>query len=385
MSDSSRVQLGYIKEATWGVTPAAALKALRYTKETLKQAIQTATSSEVRADRQVSDIIRTGANAQGTIECEFSHSTYQEFLEGAVASVFGAPVTITSTSISAVAATQSFNGSGLPVYAVGQWVRVAGFALNNGFYQVVTSSTTSLVVGNGSAAIVNEATGPSVTIDSTTITNGTVATSYTLEKFFSDLNLFWAFRGMRLNTLEIVIASRSKITMVMDFFGISGTIISSTIGSGAYTSATTTSIMNAVNNVGRMVESGSVLPATTFVKSAKIKFANNLRPQDAVGNLNPIGVGYGRCEVTGELIVYFKDETIANRYLATAGADSGVALLLSTPVPENDAYVITIPSMEYTNADVTGVGNDNDVLLTMEFHAKMHPSQNITARIDSFT
>ena len=54
MADSSRSELAYVKESLWGSTPASALTKLRFTGESLGYTIATTSSSEVRADRQVS-------------------------------------------------------------------------------------------------------------------------------------------------------------------------------------------------------------------------------------------------------------------------------------------------------------------------------------------
>lgn len=385
MSDSSRVQLGYIKEVSWGVTPASALRSLRYTKETLGRRIENVRSDEVRADRQVSDIVRVGSSAQGNFEGELSYDTYKEFIEAALGNLFGSIQTITAATIAAVASGQHFTGTGMPVFAVGQFVRVAGFvaANNNGFFEVLTSTATDLAIRNGAASLTNESAGPSVTIDSTTVVNGTTKMSFTVEKLFSDLTLFWAMKGLRVNQIELRIASRQKVTLTIDFFGVGTTIVTTTAGSGAYTAATTTSLMNASNNVGRLLEGNATLSAGAFVKSATLRFQNNLRPQDAVGNIDPIGVGYGRFTLTGDMQVYFANETLFNKYLG--GTDSALNLLINTPSPENDAYAITLPAIEYTNGDVVGEGNDNDVLAHLEFEAKAHATQGIMVRIDSFT
>jgi hypothetical protein len=38
----------------------------------------------------------------------------------------------------------------------------------------------------------------------------------------------------------------------------------------------------------------------------------------------------------------------------------------------------------YTNGDVVGSGNDNEVVASLEWEAKMHATQNVMARIDKF-
>ena len=73
MSDSSSTQLFYRPENTWGEDPTISsspllpLRELRFTSESLNFAAQTAVSEEIRSDRQVSDIIRTGVETGGDV------------------------------------------------------------------------------------------------------------------------------------------------------------------------------------------------------------------------------------------------------------------------------------------------------------------------------
>jgi hypothetical protein len=386
MSDSSRVQLAYLRETSWGVTPAAPLKALRYTRESFARRFETVRSDEVREDRQVSDITRIGAGVQGGFEFEFSHTSFDEILEAAFGNFFSAPLEIVSTGISVNSGTQSFVGSGLPIFSPGQWIwatRTPSHPNNDGYFQVVSSTSTNLTVANGTTALVTETAGASIKITASSIVNGTAKMSFTVEKRFADIGVFWPFTGMRLNTIDLRIASRAKITGSAEFVGGQGErMLAATVGTGAYVAAPTTSIMNASNNVGQVLENGSPLGAAAAIKAMTIRISNNLGPQDAVGSVNPIGVRYGNLIVTGSMQVYFQDQALFNRF--NDGIDSSIATVLQQPTPENDAYALTFPRIEFTNGDVVGVGNNDDVLANMEWEAKLSPVTGYTMRLDSF-
>ena len=94
MADSSRAQLCYLAETTWGVTPVAAMTRMRFTGESLGFQIQNTTSREVRADRQVADLIQTGAEASGSVEVELSYGAHDALLAAALFSAWQAPVII---------------------------------------------------------------------------------------------------------------------------------------------------------------------------------------------------------------------------------------------------------------------------------------------------
>ena len=84
MSESNRVAVRYVEETgDYGVTPtnSAAWQAIRYTSETLSGTPNTATSSEIRADRMIADQIKTGLTVGGDISFELSSGTFDNLLE----------------------------------------------------------------------------------------------------------------------------------------------------------------------------------------------------------------------------------------------------------------------------------------------------------------
>jgi hypothetical protein len=85
MAESSRVQVRYVEETTFGTTPASALTNLRATGFRLKRNTQGAVSEEIRSDRQIPDWIRTGIDVGGEIPFELVYGNLDTFLEGVFA------------------------------------------------------------------------------------------------------------------------------------------------------------------------------------------------------------------------------------------------------------------------------------------------------------
>jgi hypothetical protein len=83
MAESSRVQVRYVEETTFGTTPASALTNLRATGFRLKRNTQGAVSQELRSDRQIPDWVRTGIDVSGEIPFELVYGNLDAFLEGA--------------------------------------------------------------------------------------------------------------------------------------------------------------------------------------------------------------------------------------------------------------------------------------------------------------
>lgn len=86
MADTSRVQVRYVEEITWGTTPASALKNFRATGFSLKRSQNSVASEEIRSDSQVTALMRVGAQVEGEIPFEVSYGTLDDFLEGALRS-----------------------------------------------------------------------------------------------------------------------------------------------------------------------------------------------------------------------------------------------------------------------------------------------------------
>lgn len=82
MTDSSQTQISYIAESTYGTTPATpAWTKARFVSESLKKNIDNTTSNETRPDRNVTDLVQTGASAGGSVNIELSYGSYDDFLE----------------------------------------------------------------------------------------------------------------------------------------------------------------------------------------------------------------------------------------------------------------------------------------------------------------
>jgi len=384
MSDSSRVQLAGIAEVTWGTTPASALAAIRYNTENLGHRKETVRSDEVRSDRQVSDIVEVGSNADGGWDFEMSYAAHDIYYEGIFGSDFTTPLGIGPiATLDAVQSDNSFNDSGSGFGSSlepGQWIYTKGYTdpANNGYFEIVSATSAKIIVTGG--ILEDEAEGGSRSIDASTLTNGIVEKSFTLEKNMNDATQFFAFKGCRMATLSLSIASRQKVTGTFGVMGKSGVLAATTVGSGAYSAAPTNEILNASSNVGKVLEGGAVLGTGIFVQTLEVNYDANLRVVDGVGQADAVAIGLGRFVCTGNLVALFEDEVLFDKYLNST--DSSLAVVLTDPA--GNSMVVSFPAITYTNGDVVGSGNDNEVVASLEWEAKMHATQGVMARIDQF-
>ncbi len=387
MADSSRAQLYYLAETTWGATPAAALTQMRFTAESLGFQIQNTTSREVRADRQVADLIQTGAEATGSVELELSYGAHDALMAAALFSTWGAPVALAvADDIAASAAGSTFTSTVTDFVAAGivagQWLRVGGFAAsaaaNDGYYRVTSVAADALGV-SPAPALDEAAAGLTVDITGSLLRNGVTETSFTLEKQFADVGQTIAFTGMVPGSLGLDIRAGAVITGSIAFTGKAAAIGTVSVGTGAPVPAASNPVMNAVGHVGEVREDGVLLPDAAL-RELSVRLDNGLRGIQAVGSLGNVDVGAGRCTVTGRVSIYFADGALYAKYLA------GTPTSLSFRVAEagGAGYVVTLPRVKLVRGSIVAGGNDQDVLADFDLQALRDPVTGCTLQIDRF-
>lgn len=387
MADSSRAQLYYLAESDWGVTPAAALTQMRFTGESLGFQIQNTTSREVRADRQVADLIQTGAETSGSVEVELSYGAHDVLLAAAMFSAWRAPVSVSAADdIAASASGSSFTsiatGFSAAGIALGQWLRVGGFAAsggaNNGWYRVVSIAPGTLGV-SPAPAVDEAAPGNTVTMTGTLLRNGADETSFTLEKQFTDVGQMIAFTGMVPGSFSLDIRTGAVITASFGFTGKAAAIGGASVGTGTPVAAPSNPVMNAVGHVGEVRENGVKLPDAAL-RELSVRLDNGLRGLQAVGSLGNVDVGHGRCNVTGRVSVYFADGGLYAKYLA------GTPTSLSFRIADGggNGYVVTLPAVKLTRGSIVAGGNDQDVLADFDLQGIADPVTGCTLQIDRF-
>jgi hypothetical protein len=141
MANASQTRLAYVAESTYGVTPATpTFQKLRYTAEGLGANIENVTSNEIRADRNVSDLIQVGSSAGGNVDFELSYGSYDDFLESLMFSTFSTNVLKNGVTEKSFTLEKTFETG-----ATDQFHRFTG-AIANGFNLSMT--TGAIVTGS---------------------------------------------------------------------------------------------------------------------------------------------------------------------------------------------------------------------------------------------
>ncbi|MCK1322151.1 hypothetical protein IVA94_14870 [Bradyrhizobium sp. 156] len=152
LQSTNRVALAKVRETTFGVTPTSpAFKAIRQTSSGLNANPKTVITSEIRSDRQVTDLILVGEDAGGPVGGELAFSVADDDLEEALQGTWSNSPSITvavaDTEISDVTTTTITVSAGGTAFVAGMLTLTQALptAANNKLARVNSSTATSIV------------------------------------------------------------------------------------------------------------------------------------------------------------------------------------------------------------------------------------------------
>lgn len=391
IADTNRVKFRYLEESAWNTTPASAMSEFRLTGESLNYNIANTTSEEIRSDRQVTDLVQTSASVDGDLNWELSYGAQDDLFEGMLLSDWvgvggGSTETITSGEsasnldfdLDSTGNTITFGSSVTHAVVAGQWIELTGSAADDGFHLVTAVSGQELTVESIATTETLDET-DAATVTGARLRNGTTEKSYTLEKEFNDITQLLSYTGCEVNQGTMNFATGSIVNGTFSVIGGGSAIGTSTVGTGSPTAAPTNDVMNAVSNIGSLREGGTEV-TSAYLNEISFTINNNLRGQEAVANLGFVGIGTGRCDVTGSFTAYFEDQTLYNKYL------NGTRTSLDIRVADasGNAYVISMPEIEYDSGTVVAEGGNADVMVSLSFTAIRDVTYDNTIQICRF-
>ena len=395
MANSDQVTLAHHEEVTYDTVPATALQNDRFTSESLAQRTNSTQSAEITAGRQISDIIRTGVNAAGDINHEFSYGAMDDFWEallfsadwttphteinGATDISFESVATSPSAYARILDASNGFTG-GTNDYVAPQWVRVTGAtnASNNGVFKLQSVAAGILEIVNG-AGIVDEAAGQAIIIQQGgQIVNGTTFRSFGIEKVYTDLtNAFRYFGGMAADRGNQSIVSDQIVTGGITFLGSDEAINTATNGTGPNVAAPTNDVMNAIDHVQAIFDGA----LETCARGMTWEVVNNLREKLKVGQLGAFDIGSGTFAPTGTLSVYLDNSSRTElAYINFTETSLAVTYIDA----QGNAYAIDFPAVKLTQNDRNAGGQNQDIIEEINWSAKRHATEGITMRMVRF-
>lgn len=402
MSDTNRAQLSFAKENAWGLFPTAAGTPqvnLRFTGESFGFNVANIQSAEIRSDRQVTDLIQTGADCSGGFNFELSYDDggFAELFKGALwSSSWSTPISSYKTSLEMdPGATYGYLWTlaydSFASFDTGQWVKVSGFsttgatAADNGCYFIVARRTTGLdVLPNIPVATTstNNGTANGLLVQGCYVRNGTTESSYSFERYHSDVTQYFDFTGCIINTLSITAAANAIATGSIGVIGKEATRAVTPGSAQTKTAAGTADVFNGVSNVARVMEgygtSFSTIDADLIVQQISFTLTNNVRGISGIGFLGFADVGVGVMSITGGLNAYFRDGTFYDKYIAAT--DTGFSFELTDN--DGNTYIFTFPKVKLATDGINVPGQNADVVENMTWQAVMHPTLLYTMQVD---
>jgi len=394
IASADRVRLAYVVEQVPGTTPTTpALQIVRLTGESLDVTRENIVSSELRADRNVMDLIQVGGGAGGGVEFELSYGTYDDWLASALQSSWSGGSAEDPDKI--VASTDMINGAytvadnpatparltvtrtvvgeadtpgKITITGVGVDDSIISDEITPGATGVTVTGTkifkeVTFVVGSGWTS---DGTADQITVGvaamPTVLKNGSTPKSFTLERTLLDLtpNAYFRFKGMQANRFSLTCTTKEIVKGSFDFLGMSGEAAEEAVAGASYLSASTTEVMDAASDFAGFSVAGL---SGVHVSSLSLDATNNLRAPTAAGSVDALGIGAGRFELSGSIEAYFEDIELYEAFLD--GDATALAFTLGSTAGEK--YTFTMPNIKFETGTVQAQGNDSDIMASMTY------------------
>lgn len=377
LASSSAVSVRAIKEVTFGVIPVAGNSTdLRLTGESLTYDITKQSSNQINMTRTVSSMVPTTANASGGLQAEMHYQGLEAFLESVLQSAFvkfgtlGLGVATPTTSISATTITATSATSGSSIFTSlqpGQWFRVVSVGANNGkilrVHSTTAATTTVLTLDPNTPAVVSA--GESIQIQAARLTHGITQTSWTLERYNSDIGVYLAYTGMTPSKLSVNIASGSLTSCSFDFMGKSAVEGTATALPGTVQAAPAYDIHSGVSGATNAIWIDGAPVTGTYVKSVTLDFDNALRSQEAIGTLGAVGIGSGTIQCTLSMQIYFADKDLFTKFKANGAS----YIVFSSVDAAGNGYIFSVPVANISSWKSNAGGKDQDQMIDVSLTA----------------
>jgi len=321
-------------QATKGTVAVAALATAQYMRRVTSNidlAKETYQSNEIRADRQMADYRHGVQSVDGTLNGELSPSTYEILMAGILRKDFvAAPAagpesdiacTVVSGAIGTYtsSATGTFLQDGIKVGDVGRWTGWTTTGADNNDRNFLVTAVSDLVMTgiflDGDPAVAKIA-GDAVTFTGVGKKTWVPTTAHTedwfsLEHYFSDLDLSEVFYDIKPNSMSIKLPATGMATIDIGLMGLNHNFLAT--GDSPYftnvVAASGEGIVAAVNGV--ITVAGTQV---ALITSIDFDIAANLSSEPVVGSNVKPDLFDGKIAVTGNMSVFFEDSTFRDMF-----------------------------------------------------------------------
>ena len=355
------MNLAYKAESTWGTVPSpSSAQLLRRLSTSLALKKQTYQSGEIRSDYQVADFRHGVRSVEGSISGELSPGTYEDFMAAAVRKVFAAVSAISGLSLT-IATSGSFytitRGSGDFITGglkIGDVIRITAGSVNannlnkNAMIVALTTTVATVYVLNG-LTMTAEGPIPSCTVSvvgkkTMVPTSGHTDTSFSIERWQSDISKSDVFSGCKINTMSVQLPATGIAGIEFGMMG-KDVVTADAQYFTAPTAATTSGVVAAVN--GAVIVNGARVANITGMN---FTVNGGMSAEPVVGSNSYPDIFEGRVTVSGQITAFFEDHT----YFDLFDAESEVAVacaFTTTSAKDSDFISFVFPRVKFGSAD----------------------------------
>lgn len=382
MSDGSQTGISIRKELIWGELDAGQLTGVNFTDEDMKFAIENKKSKTVRPDRQTVDLVQVGASTEGGLNSEFQADNLDKLLDGFFWDVWRntnltAGATGSNLDFQFIVETGSgvggliVFGSSVSLTAIkaGDSIFVADAveAGNNGFHYVKGIDGQEV---NVDSPLVNEVSQALTTVSGSNLYNGVTKHSYSMERANYDIDQFFLYLGMSGSKIDFSVEIGEPVMVAMSFIGKDETLTQASLGTGSPTELSQKPSINAASNVAEVIIDG-VAVAECLLQSIEFSLDNKVEGKKAVGTLGFCGASGKSIDLTGKVVLYFKDNTYYDKY---KNSDAfSIRLRFEDNATPKSTYIVSLYNVKFDSATANVTGKDDDVLFESSFVGTIGP------------
>ena len=150
---------------------------------------------------------------------------------------------------------------------------------------------------------------------------GVTRRTFTIEREFDDIGKYIRYRGCEVNTIELSVAPNAIPTITFGWVGLDQDSVNTMVTGATYVDDSGSCPFDSFT--GTVNEAGSVIGAVTQLD---MSLENGIEALFAVGSNKAVDKSIGKSLVTGNITVYFENETLMNKFIANTESSLDVTL-----------------------------------------------------------
>lgn len=362
-AETTNVLLSYALETVWGTPPAVPFKDLRITSESLAGQKQRARFNEIQGKRQVSPSVTQQETASGAINFNLSYGTFDDLFGAVLGNDWTLPLAIDGLAgdISTEAAGNKLTSTTTGKFAsvvVGQFVRLHGFAANNGIYRVAAKPSSDELTLAGRMVTDETPAGAAAKIRGSMLRNGDQEQSVFLQKRIGPTQ-FFTYAGGILPGMTLRGGVGQAFTGSFNVTAKEEVFDATDASTGAHLPAPSGGFFDAVAAFGGVQLNDVAIDAV--VQSTNLQLTREGAEMDfGMGSASGQGARWGQINPGGTIEMLFRDEAVWQLF------KSETQRLISWTMrdPQGNAYAISLPASVLMNGSPQAPGPNQTVRST---------------------